>query len=89
MSQKNPTPIAKQPRVFCHDATTLSAGAAATGLDNATLFIGTAGNVNVTLESGNTVTFKNINSGTFLPVIVTAVGNSAAGTTATDILIIY
>lgn len=49
-----------------------------------TLFIGTAGNVNVVTAEGNTVLFKNLLNASFLPVLVTQVLSTS--TTATDIV---
>lgn len=50
------------------------------------LYIGVTGDVKVTMQSGDTVTFKAAPVGT-LPVCVTRV--FATGTTATDILALY
>ena len=51
------------------------------------LYIGVGGDVVVTMaDSATDVTFKNVPSGTFLPIAVTHVKDS--GTTATDILAI-
>lgn len=50
-------------------------------------FIGTAGNIKVTMLGGQTVTFLNIADGTFLPIQVTRIW--ATGTTATDILALF
>jgi len=48
-----------------------------------TLFIGTGGNITVTTANGETgVVFKNLSSGSILPVLVTAV----TAATATDIV---
>lgn len=47
------------------------------------LYIGTGGDVSVTLVEGGSVTFKNVLAGTILPVHVTKV---AAATTASDII---
>jgi hypothetical protein len=51
------------------------------------LYVGGAGNVNVTLESGNTVLFTGVNAGSFLPICATQV--LAASTTATNMLALY
>jgi len=62
------------------------------------LYIGKAGHVNVKMESGDVVTFYNVNAGTFLPVLVTHVSlpepereaaNDCAATTAAYILAIF
>lgn len=54
------------------------------GIDNdlkgAALYVGTGGHITVTMASGQSVTFKNVPSGTFLPIAaskVTAVGGTA------------
>jgi|11BtaG_2_1085332.scaffolds.fasta_scaffold00792_13 hypothetical protein len=55
---------------------------------DAELFIGTGGNLKVDLVGGNTVTLKNIASGTFLKgIFVNRVYRT--GTTARDIIAIY
>tara|TARA_Y100000004_G_scaffold194481_1_gene259195 strand:- start:20308 stop:20586 length:279 start_codon:yes stop_codon:yes gene_type:complete len=55
---------------------------------NAQLFIGTGGNIKVTLSGGSTVVLKNIPSGTFLKgVYVDKIFRT--GTTARDIVGIY
>lgn len=60
-----------------------------TALSNATsgLYIGGAGDVAVTMVSGNTVTFKAVPVGTVLKVSVTKV--MATNTTATNIVALY
>jgi len=51
-----------------------------------TLFIGTGGNVTVTTTKGQTgVVFKNMPSGSILPVLITAV----TAATAADLVILY
>ena len=50
-------------------------------------FIETGGNLKVTAVDGNTVTFKNIKSGTFLPVVVRRVW--ATGTTVSDLIAMW
>ncbi len=52
----------------------------------ACLYVGGAGDVSVTLESGNTVTFAGVNAGSFLPILAKQV---LAATTASDILALY
>tara|TARA_R110002020_G_scaffold228833_1_gene439629 strand:- start:130 stop:408 length:279 start_codon:yes stop_codon:yes gene_type:complete len=55
---------------------------------NAQLFVGTGGNIKVTLSGGSTVVLKNIPSGTFLKgVYVDKIFRT--GTTARDIIGIY
>lgn len=58
----------------------------ATDLEEVTrgLFVGTAGNVAVTMRLGGSVTFKNIPAGSLLPIRATRV--LATGTTAGDII---
>ena len=51
------------------------------------LYVGGAGDVNVTLESGNTVIFAGVNGGSFLPICATQV--LSASTTATNMLALY
>lgn len=48
------------------------------------IYVGTAGNLAVTLASGDEVTFINLPSATLLPVRVARV--KATGTTATDLV---
>jgi len=50
-------------------------------------FIGTAGNIKVTMLGGQTVTFLNIPDGTFMPIQVVRIW--ATGTTATNILAVF
>jgi len=55
-------------------------------LNSVALYVGTGGNLTVTMaDGGNDVVFKNVPSGTFLPIAVTKVKDA---TTATDILAI-
>ena len=51
------------------------------------LYVGGAGNVNVTTVDGNTVAFNSVPAGTFLPVRVTHVLSTS--TTATDIVALW
>ena len=51
------------------------------------LYVGGAGDVNVTLESGNSAIFAGVNAGSFLPICATQVLN--ASTTATNMLALY
>tara|TARA_Y100000034_G_C6832347_1_gene375811 strand:+ start:343 stop:591 length:249 start_codon:yes stop_codon:yes gene_type:complete len=76
--------FADQARVFGHDAVSIVLDAT---LVNACLYVGGAGDVSVVMQSGNTAIFKQVNAGTFLPILVTKV--TTANTTATDILAIY
>ena len=78
-----------QPRVFGHDAVLL-AGASATQISDTSergccLYIGTGGNITVTMEGGNTVTFNNVPDGHFLPILVT----HWTGGTVADVLAIF
>ena len=55
-----------------------------TVLNSVALYVGTTGHLTVTMaDGGNDVIFKNVPSGTFLPIAVTKV---KVATTATDIL---
>lgn len=52
-----------------------------TDLKGAALYVGTGGDITVEMSSGQSVTFKNVPDGTFLPISaakVTAVANGAA-----------
>ena len=52
-----------------------------TDLKDAALYVGTGGDITVEMSSGQSVTFKNVPDGTFLPIAaakVTAVANGAA-----------
>lgn len=67
---------------------TLSGGAITEGSNNgACLYIGTGGNVTVTMIGGQVVTFVNVVDGTFMPIQVRKVW--ASGTDAADILSLY
>lgn len=50
-------------------------------------FVGSTGNLKVTMVGGQTVTFTNIPDGTFMPIQVTRIWST--GTTATDILALF
>lgn len=67
---------------------TLSGGAIIEGSNNgACLYIGTGGDLKVTMLGGQTVVFTNIPDGTFMPIQVRRVW--ANGTNAGDILALY
>jgi hypothetical protein len=67
---------------------TLSGGAIVEGSNNgACLYIGTGGDLQVTMLGGQVVVFTNIPSGTFMPIQVRRVW--ATNTTASDILSLY
>lgn len=51
------------------------------------IFVGTGGHVNVITAGGNTVLFKNVPSGSFLPVLVSHVKSTS--TTALDLVVTY
>lgn len=51
------------------------------------LYVGTTGNVAVTMISGDNVTFPNVPAGAILPVRVSKV--LSTGTTASDIVALY
>jgi hypothetical protein len=66
----------------------LSGGTIVSGSNNgACLYIGTGGNLTVTMLGGQTVLFSNVADGTFLPIQVRKVWQT--GTDATDILALY
>ena len=67
---------------------TLSGGAIVEGSNNgACLYIGTGGNIKVTMLGGQVVTFVNVLDGTFMPIQVRRVW--ATDTDAADILALY
>lgn len=67
---------------------TLSGGAIVEGSNNgACLYIGTGGNLTVTMLGGQLVTFVNVPDGTFMPIQVRRVW--ATNTDAADILALY
>jgi hypothetical protein len=71
-----------------NDDLTLSGGTITEGSNNgACLFVGTGGDIQVTMLGGQTVIFANIPDGTFLPIQVRRVW--ASNTNATDILALY
>ena len=82
--------FASQVRVFAHHTFDLWDGAALITTQipgtekparGACLYAGVAlSEINVTMESGQTQTFKGISAGSFLPILVTKV-NTAAGVT--------
>ena len=51
------------------------------------LYVGDSGNVNVVMESGNTILFTGVPGGSFLPILVKQV--LASSTTATNMLALY
>lgn len=58
-----------------------------TGNQGCLLYVGTGGNITVVTNGNDTVTFTNIQSGTFVPVIVFAV--KATGTTSSNIVALW
>lgn len=67
---------------------TLGGGAIIEGTTNgACLYIGTGGNITVTMLGGQVVTFVNVVDGTFMPIQVKKVW--ATNTDAQDILALY
>lgn len=65
--------------------------AGVSGLNSAALYIGTSGDLEVQPvgnNAGDTVVFRNIPSGSFLPVIVSAI-ISGGNSTAQDVLAYY
>jgi hypothetical protein len=72
-------------------AVSVNVAAGVSGLNSAALYIGTSGDLEVQPvgnNAGNTVVFRNIPSGSFLPVIVSAV-ISGGNSTAQDVLAYY
>jgi len=72
-------------------AVSVDAAAGASNLNSAALYIGTSGDLEVQPvgnNDGNTVVFKNIPSGSFLPVIVSAI-ISGASSTARNVVAYY
>ena len=90
---------AQEVRVFAHDALNLTPGGVLTATTipgtaerGVCLYIGAAmTSITVTMESGNSVTFKGVTAGSFLPILVTAVtaATGAAALTDSDILALY
>ena len=92
---------AKEARVFAHDALNLTPAGVldTTTIDNTNsrgvcLYIGQAMDLTVTMESGTSVSYKNVATASFLPILVTAVTaytlTDTAGTKAdNDILALY
>ncbi len=79
---------ANEVRVFAHDAAAVTPGAtqiSGTEERGVCLYVGGTGDVTVTMESGNSVTFTAVPAGTFLPILVTHV----TAATATAILALY
>jgi hypothetical protein len=72
--------IAKDNTVLFVDDTTNNPS----GYAIASIFVGTTGDISLLSPSGTTKVFKNIPSGTFMPVI--AVRVNSTGTTASDLL---
>ena len=100
---------AAQPRVFAHSAYNIP-GVSGTGTENtypvpaddmaavvsrgACIYVGGAGNVKVTMENGEIVTFTGVTAGSFLPILALKihgpdVGGSGAGTTATNLVALF
>jgi len=72
-------------------AVSVNVAAGVSGLNSAALYIGTSGDLEVQPvgnDAGNTVVFRNIPSGSFLPVIVSAI-ISGGNSTAQDVLAYY
>lgn len=57
-------------------------------LKDARIYVGTGGHIKVDLVGGNTITLKNVSSGTFIDYLRIA-KVWARGTTASDIVAIY
>ena len=72
-------------------AVSLNIAAGASNLNSAALYIGTSGDLEVQPvgnDAGDTIVFRNIPSGSFLPVIVSAI-ISGGNSTAQDVLAYY
>ena len=69
------------------NAALVTASDSTTFTQASTIYIGTAGNLNVTTQGGQTVLFSNLNAGTILPVLVTKVLSTS--TTASNIVRLY
>ncbi|MDA7618940.1 hypothetical protein N8618_00570 [bacterium] len=57
-----------------------------TDLKGAALYVGTGGDITVEMSSGQSVTFKNVPDGTFLPIAVSKVTAVANGAIVGDII---
>jgi hypothetical protein len=66
---------------------TLSGSPILAGESGACIYVGTGGNLTVTMLSGQVVAFLNVSYGSFLPIQVKRVW--ATGTTATNMLSLY
>lgn len=55
----------------------------------ACLYVGTGGNLYITLEDGSEALFKGVTSGSFLPVLAIKIWGDGKGTTADDILALF
>jgi hypothetical protein len=73
-------PATKAADVTLHDSNGLAPPCAA-------LFVGTGGNLKVTLVDGGTVTFNNVPSGSVLPVAASVVWST--GSTASGVIALY
>lgn len=72
-------------------AVSVDVAAGVSGLNSAALYIGTSGDLEVQPvgnNAGDTVVFRNIPSGSFLPVIVSAI-ISGGNSTAQDVIAYY
>ena len=57
-----------------------------TDLKGAALYVGTGGDITVEMASGQSVTFKNVPDGTFLPIAAAKVTGVANNAVAADII---
>lgn len=76
---------------FAVKAVSVNVAAGVSGLNSAALYIGTSGDLEVQPvgnNAGDTVVFRNIPSGSFLPVIVSAI-ISGGNSTAQDVIAYY
>ena len=90
-----------QPRMFAHDAVGLTAAQIASGtyvIPNSDtrgvcLFVGVKmASITVTMESGNSVVFKGVAAGAFMPILVTSVTAATPDSGAladNDIVVLY
>lgn len=76
---------------FAVKAVSVNVAAGVSGLNSAALYIGTSGDLEVQPvgnNAGDTIVFRNIPSGSFLPVIVSAI-ISGGNSTAQDVIAYY
>jgi hypothetical protein len=82
----------KEARVFGHHAKEIVESATqitGTTERGCCLYVGGAGDVKVTMESGVDVTFKGVNAGTFLPILITHVLDESRGSGSMFLIAIF